>query len=89
MTKWPAPIVNLFLGSATSEQVLGAADDSDPKKREAQMCETNFYSAELALQRGAKDDAQRLFDRAAADCPKTFVERHAANVELAALHANR
>lgn len=89
MTKWPAPIVNLLLGSATLEQVLGAVDDSDPQKRKAQMCETNFYATELALQRGAKDDAQRLFDRAAADCPKTFVERHAANVELAALQANR
>jgi lipoprotein NlpI len=89
MTKWPAPIINLFLGTMTPEQVLRAADDSDAKKRKGQVCEANFYTAELALQRGSKDDAHRLFDLAATDCPDTFVERQAAKVELGALHAGR
>jgi tetratricopeptide (TPR) repeat protein len=87
MTKWPAPIVNLFLGALTPEQVMGAADDSNPKKRKGQVCEANFFTAELALQRGSREDARRLLELAAADCPKTFVESSAAITELRALEA--
>lgn len=88
MTKWPAPIVNLFLGTLTSEQVLSAADDSDSARKKGKLCEANFYAAELALQRGAKDDARRSLELAAADCPNGFVESWAATVELKTLSAN-
>ena len=88
MTKWPAPIINVFLGEFTSKQVMDAADDPDPKKRKRQVCEANFYAAEFALQRGAREDARPLFEQAAADCPKTFVESPAASFELKALSAN-
>jgi lipoprotein NlpI len=49
------------------------------------MCEANFYTGELALQRGDKDDATRLFKLAAGACLKTFKEWRAANAELKAL----
>ncbi len=88
MTKWPAPIVNRFLGTLTPEQVLNAVDDSDQRKRKGQMCEANFYTAEFILQRGSREDARRLLEQAAADCPKTFVESQAASFELRALSAN-
>jgi lipoprotein NlpI len=88
-TKWPAPIVNLFLGTMTPEQVLSAADDADPVKRKGQVCEANFYIAERALQSGSRDEALKLFEQAAADCPKTFIEKPAADVELGALRASR
>ncbi len=87
MTKWPAPIVNLFLGASTPEQAMAAADDPDPKKRRGQMCEANFYTAEFALQHGSRQDARRLLVLAAADCPKTFIESQAASFELKALDA--
>jgi tetratricopeptide (TPR) repeat protein len=87
MSKWPAPIVSLFLGTMTPEQLLGAADDSDPKKRKGQVCEANFYTAEVALQRGSKEEARRLFEVAVADCPRTFVEWQAAGAELKAIGA--
>ncbi|WP_050629157.1 tetratricopeptide repeat protein [Bradyrhizobium viridifuturi] len=88
MTKWPAPIVNLFLGTLTSQQVLDAADDSNPEKKRSKVCEANFYVAELALQRGARDDARRSLELAAADCPKPFVEGWAAAIELKTLRAS-
>jgi len=87
--KWPAPVINLFLGTMTPEQVLSAADDADPVKRKWQFCEANFYIAERALQRGSKEEALKLFDQAAADCPKTFIEKQAADVELGSLRAGR
>ncbi|WP_240537995.1 tetratricopeptide repeat protein [Bradyrhizobium japonicum] len=88
-TKWPAPIINLFLGTMTPEQVRSAADDADPVKKKGQVCEANFYVAERALQSGAKEEALKLFDLAAADCPKTFIEKQAADVELGLLRASR
>lgn len=85
MTKWPAQIIRLYLGRLTPEAVLASAGDSDPNTKTGQICETNFYSGELSLQRDAKDEAARLFQLAVADCPKNFVEWFAANAELKVL----
>jgi lipoprotein NlpI len=86
MTKWPAPIIRLYLGQLTPEAVRVAAADPDAKTETDQVCEANFFLGELALQRGDKDDAIRLFQLAAADCPKSSVEYTAiANAELKAL----
>jgi len=85
MTKWPAPIIGLFLDQMTPAAVLAAADDPDPIKKKGQVCEANFYSGELSLLKGTKDDASRLFQFAVGNCPLTFLEWDAANDELKAL----
>jgi lipoprotein NlpI len=85
MTKWPAPVIRLFLGQTTPSAVLAAADDPDAKTKRGQVCEANFYLGELALQQGAREDAARLFRLAAAGCPREFVEGHTAESELEAL----
>jgi lipoprotein NlpI len=85
MTKWPAPVIRLYLGQLTAEAVLAAADDPNANTKNGQLCEANFYTGELALQRGDKDDATRLFKLAAGACLKTFTEWLAANAELKAL----
>ena len=87
MTKWPAPVIRMFLGQMTPAAVLAAADDPDATKKKGQVCEANFYSGELALRQGAKDEATRLFRLAASDCPKDFIEWPAANAELKSLGA--
>jgi lipoprotein NlpI len=89
MTKWPAPVVRLFLGETTPVAVIAAADDPNPVTRRGQLCEANFYAGEFALQQGATQDAARLFRLAAADCPRAFVEGPAAGAELAALDQSR
>jgi tetratricopeptide (TPR) repeat protein len=81
MTSWPAPLVQLYLGQLTPEAVLAAADNADPDTKRTQVCEANFYSAELALRGGAMPDATRLFRAAASDCPAGF-ERTGAIAEL-------
>ncbi len=86
MTKWPAPVIQMFLGESTPAAVLAAANDPDPKTKLGQVCEANFYSGELALQQGEKQEATRLFQVAANGCPKEFVEGPAAKDELAALN---
>ncbi len=89
MTKWPAPVIRLYLGRSTFEAVLAAAEDPDAKTKKAQVCEANLYGGELALQWGRKDEAKRLFGLAADDCPKTFIEYISAKAELKALGANQ
>ena len=88
MTKWPAPVIHMFLGESTPAAVLAAADDRDPKTKLGQVCEANFYSGELALQQGDKQEAARLFQVAAKSCPREFVEGPAAKDELTALDVN-
>ena len=88
LTKWPAPVIRLFLGQTTPAAVLDAADDPDATKKRGQVCEANFYSGELALQQGAKAEAARLFRLAAAGCARDFVEGPAASAELNALDEN-
>ena len=87
MSLWPAPIVRSFLGRMPPEAVLAAADDPDAKKKRKQVCEANFYSGELALRQGAKDEALRPFRLAASGCPRDANEWFAANAELKALGA--
>jgi lipoprotein NlpI len=89
MKKWPAPIIQLFLGQATPQAVLAAAAASDAQTQRGQVCEANFYIGQVALQQGAIQEATRRFRLAAADCPRDFVERPAASAELAALDMAR
>jgi lipoprotein NlpI len=77
----------LFLNQITPAAVLAAAEDPDPTKKKGQVCEANFYSGELSLTKGAKDEATRLFRMAANDCPHGFNEWDAAIAELKALGA--
>jgi tetratricopeptide (TPR) repeat protein len=85
MAKWPAPVIRLFLGPLTRADVLAAADTPDATRKRGQLCVANFFSGELALQQGAKEDATRLFRLAAADCPKNLAQWAAAKAELKAL----
>jgi len=85
MTRWPAPVIRLFLGQTTPTAVLAAAYDSDANMKKGHVCEANFYVGELALQQGMKEDSARLFRLAVADCPHDFVEGPAAYAELKAL----
>jgi len=82
MTVWPAPVIRHFNGELNSEQVFGAAFDTDPKTKLLQTCEANFYSGEFALLKKDKKEAQRLLKLAANDCPPSFVESTAAIAEL-------
>jgi lipoprotein NlpI len=69
--------------------VLATADDANADTKRGRVCEANFYSGELALQRDANDNASRLFRLAAAGCPKDFTEFAAANAERGSVSTSR
>ena len=85
MTVWPAPVIRHFLGEANAEQTFAAAFDTDPKTRQAQTCEANFYAGEFALSNKNRKEARRLLKLAADQCPPSFVESTAAVAELIVL----
>ncbi len=87
MTKWPAPVIRLYLSQITPEALLAAADDADANKRTRQVREANFFIGQLALQRGEKDEAVRRFQLAAGASRKNTTEWADANAELKALGA--
>jgi tetratricopeptide (TPR) repeat protein len=83
MSQWPAPVVRLFLGQTTFEAVLTeAADDANTVKMKGQVCEAYFYAGELALGRGATEQAMRQLHLAVDVCPRRHLEWPAASAEL-------
>ena len=88
MTRWPAPVIRLFLGQMTPDAVLAAADDPNAMTKQRRVCEASFFSGELTLMQGTKENAAHLFRLAATDCPKTLIVWSAANAELKALSSS-
>ena len=91
LTKWPGPIIKLYLGQSTPAEVLAAVEGKTRRAKNSQTCQANFYSAVWALhqesKQEAKEEAARLFKLAANDCLKSTIEWRAAKAELKALEA--
>jgi len=83
LAAWPGPVVQFYLGRIGAEALLAAAEDPDTRLRDWQLCEAQYYMGQFDLAAGRRDAARALFERAAALCPKGFVELTAARVELA------
>ena len=77
LSKWPGPVIQLYLDQSTPEDVLRAAgNDSD------QNCEYSFYVGEYRALRGERPEALALFRSAREGCPEDFVQSVPAVIEL-------
>ena len=77
LSKWPGPVIYLYLGQNKPEDTLHAAgSDSD------QNCKYSFYVGEYRDLRGERPEALALFRSARDGCPKDFVEYVPALIEL-------
>jgi lipoprotein NlpI len=85
MNGWPAPLLHMFSGELKADGVLIAADDPNPALKEAHTCEAHFYSGQYALIQSRRDEAVKLFQAAAKDCPRGFIEGIVAAAELKGL----
>jgi len=64
LKEFPGPAINFYLGKATADSVLAAANDPDPKKDRDLHCSAYFYLGEKALIDGKPDDARRFLQQA-------------------------
>jgi lipoprotein NlpI len=77
---WPAPVLELMLGSRTVDATLAVA--ATP----AQQCEAQFYVGEWKLLRGDKGGAVAAWQAAVDRCPKGFIEYKGSRAELRRLN---
>jgi tetratricopeptide (TPR) repeat protein len=74
--EWPYPVIQLFLGRQTPDQVLAAA--GKPNER----CEAQFYIGAWHALRGERAAASAPLRAAIDTCPRWFAEYHGAQAEL-------
>lgn len=82
LSEWPGPIIALYMGSATADEVRAAAKQGDAAYIEDQECHAAFYIGALALVLGDTEAGHRDLTEAATTCPKSFFERAAAQAML-------
>lgn len=78
---WPAPLVGLFAGERSVDQVA-AAQGRTAVPASNVTCEEDYYVGMYLQWRGDKSGAAQGFKRAADECPMTEIERFAAEREL-------
>ncbi|HXL99265.1 MAG TPA: tetratricopeptide repeat protein [Rhizomicrobium sp.] len=82
LSKWPAPLIRLYLGQATVDDAVKAAASSDPDTLKNQTCEADFYAGEWQYLHGNQAAGLGLLQAAQAGCRHDFVEYDAAVTEL-------
>ena len=86
LAKWPGPILLVFLGQGSVDQLRAAnAAVTDAQMRAMQACETGFYLGERELLAKQVNRARELLQEAVTNCPHAFVEYHSAMAAL--IHA--
>jgi lipoprotein NlpI len=86
--QWPAVILQLFLGDATSERVKEAAViNTDQERRSERDCQVAFYLGVFDLKNGDKIGAVDRFQVTRDSCPSTLIEFAAAKAELIRLQS--
>lgn len=82
LTKWPGPMVGLFLGETTPQQAEAAARAG---AGELDACEADFNIGEWQALHANPAEAKRLLSAAAADCPAGETTREIARIDAARL----
>jgi tetratricopeptide (TPR) repeat protein/RsiW-degrading membrane proteinase PrsW (M82 family) len=73
---WPFPVIEVYLGARSAPSALAVAANPD------QLCEADYYIAEWLILQKLEDPATIGLKRAAAVCPKSFIEQNGAVAEL-------
>ncbi len=85
LTRWPGPVVALFLGLITPQALIAAAQDPDPAMQRERHCEAYFYAGEFYLIRGQRAAAVQMFQSAVATGVTSLFEHSSAKGELGRL----
>ncbi len=79
MTRWPAPVIRMFLHEGTPGDVLVV------KGGPVTICEAVYFTAEFMQLESRKDEALSLYRRAVSDCPRHILEGVTARAALRSL----
>lgn len=78
---WPWPLIGLFLGEVTPDQLRTTMAQAAGDEAERRKCEGEFYLAEYDLLHRRRDEAAALMQAAAKSCSHDNFERNAAAAE--------
>ena len=81
-TAWPAPIVFLYLGQISSQEVRVQAEQAKKSVLQNRLCEFLFFYGEYELINKQTDSAQKLLKDTTHECPVGFFEHTGAAAEL-------
>jgi lipoprotein NlpI len=82
-SRWPWPIVALFLGSTNPDETRTAASSAEQRStRVEQSCVADFFIGVHQVEKGAQADARPPLQSAVDHCPYDFVQYSAAKLEL-------
>ena len=84
---WPGPVIELFLGNLSADQVLARADDRDPIAARQKRTEALFYIGQYYLLENKRPEATQAFKELLELGDRFFVEYRGALVELERLGA--
>ena len=89
-TRWPGPLLGLYLGMKSAEAVMAAAMSADdPKTLRERTCELDLYVGIYRTEGDTRSEARGLLEAAVHDCASQPIERAAAKAELATLEPTR
>jgi len=80
---WPGPVIDLYLGKATTQSLLDAAKDPKPAKATEHRSEALFYLGQQALITGKPAEARRWFQQVVEMGLVHSTEYNGAKAELA------
>ena len=86
-TQWPAPVVQMLIGTIQPDQAIALADALDPDTYQAQKCEAYFYAGEHYLAQQNKEAGEAAFQAAVATGVTDFLEYDWALRELELMRA--
>jgi lipoprotein NlpI len=81
-TRWPGPLVALYLGELTPQALIEATRDADVRSQREKQCEAYFHAGEFLLMAGQREAALRMFQSAVATGITSFYEYASARAEL-------
>ena len=87
LSKWPGPVLELFLGDRSANGVLEAAQENTFQSLEESLCEANFYIGQYHLLNGNMIVATEHFRETLSTKITNFKEYVAAEAELRRLGA--
>jgi tetratricopeptide (TPR) repeat protein len=88
LSKWPGPVLKLYLGQMTTSEVMIAAASGSDRQKKWQVCEADYFTGEDALIHHQRATALARLKAARDGCPKGDTDYGAALAELKRLGAS-